>query len=179
MINVQPSMINYDLQKIKALVFDVDGVLSSEVIQTNDEGVLMRTVNTKDGYALRLAMTEGLHVAIITGAREEAIRRRYEGLQIQDIFLGSSVKTEKLQQLLDKYNLLTEEVLYMGDDIPDYPVLSACGLPCCPADAAPEIKAVCRYISPLKGGEGCVRDVLEQVLRVQGKWMHNDDAFGW
>ena len=116
-------MINYDLTKIKALVFDVDGVLSAETIQMSEEGLLVRTLNTKDGYALRLAVTEGLHVAIITGARKEAIRLRYERLRINDIFLGSSVKTDSLKQLLDKYNLSLDEVLYMGDDIPDYEVM--------------------------------------------------------
>lgn len=172
-------MINYDLRKIKALLFDVDGVLSAETIQTSDEGVLMRSVNTKDGYALRLAVTEGLHVAIITGAREQAIRRRYEGLQIEDIFLGSSIKTEKLQQLLEKYNLQKEEVLYMGDDIPDYEVMKQVGVPCCPRDAAPEIRDISLYVSHKNGGQGCVRDVVEQVLKAQGKWMANKDAFSW
>jgi len=172
-------MINYDLKKIKALAFDVDGVLSSETIQTDDEGVLMRSVNTKDGYALRLAVTEGLNVAIITGAHEEAIRRRYEGLHIHDIFLASSVKTESLRKLLDKYSLLPEEVLYMGDDIPDYEVMKQVGLPCCPRDAAPEIRDISLYVSHRDGGQGCVRDVIEQVLKAQGKWMANKDAFSW
>ena len=172
-------MINYDLKKIKALVFDVDGVLSSETIQTNDTGELLRSVNTKDGYALRLAVTEGLHVAIITGAREEAVRRRYERLHIPDIFLGSSVKTEKLKMLLAKYNLTADEVLYMGDDIPDYEVMKAVGLPCCPRDAAPEIRDISIYVSHKDGGRGCVRDVTEQVLKAQGKWMANADAFSW
>ena len=172
-------MINYDLTKIKALVFDVDGVLSAETIQMSDEGVLMRSVNTKDGYALRLAVTEGLHVAIITGAREEAIRRRYEGLCIHDVFLGSSVKTANLQKMLEKYNLSLDEVLYMGDDIPDYEVMQRCGCPCCPADSASEIKEISTYISPVMGGYGCGRDVIEQVLRAQGKWMADRHAFGW
>ena len=172
-------MINYDLRKIKALFFDVDGVLSSEVIQTNGEGELMRTVNTKDGYALRLAVIEGLHVAIITGARDEAIRRRYEGISIPDILLGSSVKTVRPQQMLDKYGLSPEEVLYMGDDIPDYEVMKQVGLPCCPSDAAPEIRDISLYVSHRAGGQGCVRDVVEQVLRAQGKWMKDEKAFSW
>lgn len=172
-------MINYDLTKIKALVFDVDGVLSAETIQTNNDGVLMRSVNTKDGYALRLAVNEGLHVAIITGAHEEAIRRRYQGLCIQDVFLGSSVKTANLQRLLDKYGLSLDEVLYMGDDIPDYEVMRQVGLPCCPRDAAPEIRDISLYVSHRNGGHGCVRDVVEQVLKAQGKWMANKEAFSW
>lgn len=172
-------MINYDLTQIKALVFDVDGVLSSETIQTSDDGVLLRSVNTKDGYALRLAVTEGLHVAIITGAREQAIRRRYEGLGIFDVFLGSSVKTEVMQKFLGKYGLSADEVLYMGDDIPDYEVMRQVGLPCCPCDAAPEIRDISLYVSHRSGGQGCARDVIEQVLKAQGKWMANKDAFSW
>ena len=172
-------MINYDLTQIKALVFDVDGVLSAETIQTGDDGVLMRSVNTKDGYALRLAMTEGLHVAIITGAHEEAIRRRYEGLGISDVFLGSSVKTEVMQKFLEKYGLSADEVLYMGDDIPDYEVMKQVGLPCCPADAAPEIRDISLYVSHRSGGMGCARDVIEQVLKAQSKWMANKEAFSW
>ena len=172
-------MINYDLTQIKALVFDVDGVLSAETIQTGDDGVLMRSVNTKDGYALRLAMTEGLHVAIITGAYEEAIRRRYEGLGISDVFLGSSVKTEVMQKFLEKYGLSADEVLYMGDDIPDYEVMKQVGLPCCPADAAPEIRDISLYVSHRSGGMGCARDVIEQVLKAQSKWMANKEAFSW
>lgn len=172
-------MINYDLTKIKALVFDVDGVLSSETILMNDEGMLMRSIDTKDGYALRLAVTEGLHVAIITGGHEESIRRRYESLRIHDIYLGSSVKTASMQDFLDKYHLSPDEVLYMGDDIPDYEVMKQVGLPCCPQDAAPEIRDISCYISHQSGGHGCVRDVIEQVLKSQGKWMANADAFGW
>ena len=172
-------MINYDLTKIKALAFDVDGVLSAETIQMNEEAVLMRSLNTKDGYALRLAVTEGLHVAIITGAREESIRRRYESLGIHDVFLGSAVKTESLKQLLEKYELSADEVLYMGDDIPDYEVMRQVGMPCCPQDAAPEIREISLYISHRNGGYGCVRDVVEQVLKAQGKWMANKEAFSW
>ena len=172
-------MINYDLTKIKALVFDVDGVLSAETIQMNEAGVLMRSLNTKDGYALRLAVTKGFHVAVITGAHEEAIRHRYEGLSIYDVYLGSSVKTDSLQHLIDKYQLSLDEVLYMGDDIPDYKLMQQVGLPCCPADAAPEIRDISLYISHRDGGQGCVRDVIEQVLKAQGKWMSDAEAFSW
>jgi len=167
------------LTKIKALVFDVDGVLSCETIQMNNEGVLMRSLNTKDGYALRLAVTEGLHVAIVTGAREGSIRRRYEGLGIHDVYLGSSVKTDKMSLFLEKYSLSPDEVLYMGDDIPDYEVMRQVGLPCCPRDAAPEIREISLYVSHRYGGQGCVRDVIEQVLKAQGKWMANKEAFSW
>ena len=172
-------MIDYDLTKIKALIFDVDGVLSAEAIVLHPNGEPMRTVNIKDGYALQLAVKCGLHVAIITGGRTEAVRKRYEGLGIQDVYLGASVKTREYAELMKKYDLKPEEVLYMGDDIPDYEVLKLVGLPCCPADAAPEIKSVCRYISHRNGGYGCGRDVVEQVLRAQGKWMEEEKAFGW
>lgn len=172
-------MINYDLSQIKALFFDVDGVLSAETVFLHPDGDPMRTVNIKDGYALQLAVKCGLHVAIITGGRTEAVRKRYEGLGIKDVYLGAAIKTKEYHELLEKYQLKPEQVLYMGDDIPDYEVLCEVGLPCCPADAAPEIKEVCKYISHRNGGYGCGRDVIEQVLRAQDKWMTHEKAFGW
>ena len=172
-------MINYDLTKIRALLFDIDGVLSAETISQGPDGEPVGTVNIKDGYALRLAQMSGLHIAIITGARPEAIRRRYELLGIEDIFLSCAVKMETYELLKAKYDLSDDEVLYMGDDIPDYEIMSRVGCPVCPADAAPEIKAISVYISHLKGGYGCGRDVVEQVLKAQGKWMSDKKAFGW
>lgn len=172
-------MINYDLKRIRALVFDVDGVLSRETIPVSSSGEPMRTVNIKDGYALQLAVKCGLHVAIITGARNEAVRLRYKGLGIDDIYIGASVKKDCLDELVLMYDLKPEEMLYMGDDIPDYEVMQFCGLPVAPADAAVEIKQLSKYISPVRGGEGCVRDVVEQVLRAQGKWMEESVAFSW
>lgn len=171
-------MINYDLKKIKALVFDVDGVLSRETIPVAITGEPMRTANIKDGYAIQLAAKCGLHVAIITGARNEAVKVRYKGLGVNDIYIGASVKKECLEELMLMYELSAEEILYMGDDIPDYEVMQICGLPVCPCDAAVEIKQLSKYISPVRGGEGCVRDVIEQVLRAQGKWME-EGAFVW
>lgn len=172
-------MINYDLKKIKAIFFDVDGVLSCETIPMDSSGEPMRTLNIKDGYAIQFAVKCGLHIAIITGGKTEAIRKRYQGLGVKDIYLGAAVKTREYNELMNKYNLKPEEVLYMGDDIPDYEVLTMVGLPCCPSDAAPEIKSVCKYISHKEGGKGCGRDVIEQVLRAQGKWMSHEEAFGW
>jgi 3-deoxy-D-manno-octulosonate 8-phosphate phosphatase (KDO 8-P phosphatase) len=172
-------MINYDLKKIKALVFDVDGVLSRETISMYPSGEPMRTVNIKDGYALQLAVKAGYHVAIITGARTEAVRVRYQGLGIKDIYIGASIKRDCFEELLTMYELQPDEVMYMGDDIPDYEVMQMCGLPCCPADAAHEIKALSVYISPQRGGEGCGRDVIEQIMRAQRKWMDESNAFGW
>lgn len=173
-------MINYDLTRIKALAFDVDGVLSvNNVVLFDENGQPYRTANIKDGYALQLAVKCGLRMAIITGGKSPAVRARYEALGIQDVFMGASLKIDCFDDWLAMYGLQPEEVLYMGDDIPDYEVLRACGCPCCPADAADEIKRICLYVSDKCGGEGCVRDVLEQVLRAQGKWMQEDTAFGW
>lgn len=172
-------MINYDLRKIKALLFDVDGVLSAETITMDAQGTPLRTVNIKDGYALQLAVKCGLHVGIITGASVQAIKVRFEGLGIQEVHLGCANKVAVYEDLLARLGIRHEEVLYMGDDIPDYPVMRLCGCPCCPADAAPEIREASVYVSHLRGGYGCGRDVVEQVLRAQGKWMQDQKAFGW
>ena len=172
-------MINYDLKKIRAVFFDVDGVLSCETIPQHPNGDPMRTVNIKDGYAMQHAVKCGLILAIITGGRTEAVRIRYEGLGLEEVILGAAVKIKAYNELREKYKLLNEEIAYVGDDIPDYEVLQQCGLPCCPADAAPEIKAMCTYISHKNGGQGCARDILEQILKAQDKWMHNSTAFGW
>lgn len=172
-------MINYDLTKIRALFFDVDGVLSTETITMHPNGEPMRSVNIKDGYAMQFAVKCGLILAIITGGRTESVRLRYEGLGLKDVILGASVKIKTYEELKQKYGLADDEILYMGDDIPDYEVMSKCGLPCCPADAAPEIKDRAIYISHKNGGYGCVRDVVEQVLKAQGLWMSDAKAFGW
>ena len=172
-------MINYDLTKIKALAFDVDGVLSAETITMDANGVPLRTVNIKDGYAIQLAVKMGLHIAIITGAKVDAVRVRYQGLGVPDVHLGCSVKMPVYESFLQKHGLTDEEVLYMGDDIPDLEVMRRCGCPCCPTDAAPEVISASIYISHLRGGYGCGRDVVEQVLRAQGKWLSDEKAFGW
>lgn len=172
-------MINYDLNKIRAMVFDVDGVLSKSTISLHPNGEPMRTANIKDGYALQLAVKMGLHVAIITGGHTNSVRVRYEGLGIKDVYLGCAVKLKTYEQFCSRYGLNDDEVLYMGDDIPDYEVMKRCGCPCAPSDAAPEIKQLALYISHLEGGRGCGRDVIEQVLRVQGKWLNDECAFGW
>ena len=172
-------MINYDLTRLKALIFDVDGVLSNSVMSVSPEGDPVRTANVKDGYAMHLAVKMGLHLCIITGARVESVRNRYEGLGIKDIYIASSIKVNDFNHFVEKYGLRPEEILYMGDDIPDLQVMSMCGLPCCPSDASPEIQSISKYISPYKGGRGCVRDVLEHVLKAQGKWIKDNHAFGW
>lgn len=172
-------MIDYDLTKIRAMMFDVDGVLSCATIPMDSNGVPTRTANIKDGYALQLAVKRGMKLAIITGGRVEAVGARYRGLGLQEVHLGCSIKLDVYKSLLAKWDLKPEEVLYMGDDIPDYEIMSQCGLPCCPADAAKEIKAISRYITTRRGGEGCVREVLEQVLTAQGLWEMDKIAFGW
>lgn len=172
-------MINYDLSKIRAVVFDLDGVLSAESIALAEDGTPLRTVNIKDGYAIQLSMKMGLRVAIISGCRIEAVRKRYEGLGMEDIYLGASVKIKVYDELLAKYGLNDSEVMFMGDDVPDLEVMRRVGCAVCPKDACPEVKAVSCYVSDRCGGQGCGRDVLEQVLRAQGKWLSDERAFGW
>lgn len=171
-------MINFDLTTIKALAFDVDGVLSKNIVLLAG-GQPQRTANIKDGYALQLAAKTDLQLAIITGGKSEEVRERYMNLGITDVYSGVSRKLAVFEDWLLKHQLLPEEVLYVGDDIPDYEIMERCGCPCCPADAAYEIKTIARYVSPYGGGEGCVRDIVEQVLRAQGLWMQQDTAFGW
>jgi 3-deoxy-D-manno-octulosonate 8-phosphate phosphatase (KDO 8-P phosphatase) len=172
------SSINYDLNKIKAFVFDVDGVLSCDVIPLHPNGDPMRTVNIKDGYALQLAVKKGYQVAIITGGYTEAVRIRFSRLGITHIYMKSAVKLNDYQDFLEKTGLQSEEVMYAGDDIPDYEVMKLVGLPVAPADAAPEIKRIAKYISHKNGGHGVARDVIEQTMKAQGNWM-GDEAFGW
>jgi len=172
-------MINYDLKKIRALVFDVDGVLSSSTITLSSAGEPLRTVNIKDGYALQLAVKSGLTVAIITGGNTLATRVRYEALGVKEIMMGQAIKIKAYEDLANRYGLDDSEVLYMGDDVPDYEVMRRVGLPVCPADACSEIKAISLYVSPKNGGQGCCRDVVEQTLRAQGLWMSSKEAFGW
>ncbi len=172
-------MIDYDLTKIKAVFLDVDGVLSTSTVFMDDNGVPLRSVNIKDGYAIQLAEKSGLHVAIITGGNSQSVVNRYKGLGVKEIHTSVRVKIDTYDLLLSKLGLQSSEVVYMGDDIPDFEVMSSCGLPCCPNDAVAEIQQISRYISPLTGGNGCVRDVIEQVLRGKGLWKLDKMAFGW
>ena len=172
-------MINYDLRKIRAIIFDVDGVLSCETITMGADGIPMRTANIKDGYALQLAMKLGLRMAIMTGANVEAVRHRYEALGLTDVYIGCSVKIKTYDAFLTKYGLKDEEVMYMGDDIPDLEVMRRVGCPVCPKDACPEVKEASLYVSHCRGGQGCARDVIEQTLRAHGLWQMNATAFGW
>ena len=164
------------LPNINTLIFDVDGVLTNGIITIMPDGELVRHMNIKDGYALKTAVDKGFNVCIISGGRNEGVRMRLANLGIKDIYLGAHNKIQQYNELVEKYNLKPENVLYMGDDVPDYPVMKLVGLPSCPNDAVQEIQSIAKYISDKKGGEGCVRDVIEQILRVQGKWDNNFDA---
>ncbi len=173
------SGIPYDLNKIKAFAFDVDGVLSPSTIPMHISGEPLRMVNIKDGYAIQLAVKMGFPIAIITGGNTEAVRKRFEGLGVKDIFLGASAKLPIYESWLKKYQLCDEEVLYMGDDIPDIEIMRRVGLAVAPRDAAVDIIEIAHYISTFDGGMGCAREVIEQVLRAQNKWMCDKKAFGW
>lgn len=164
------------LPNITTIILDVDGVLTNGYVTIMPNGELVRTMNIKDGYALKTAVDKGYRICIISGGTNEGVSKRLANLGIKDIYLGAHQKTEQWNLLKEKYNLNPSEVLYMGDDIPDLPVLMEVGLPCCPNDAAPEIQQISKYISYKKGGEGCVRDVLEQIMRVQGKWTEETEA---
>ena len=172
-------MINYDLKKIRTIVFDLDGVLSASTIPLAADGTPLRTVNIKDGYAIQLAMKTGLRIAILSGCKIEAVRRRYEGLGMEDIFLGAAVKIQVYEEYLAKYGYDDSEVMFVGDDIPDLEVMRRAGCAVCPKDACTEVKEVSCYISQYDGGYGCGRDVIEQTLRAQGKWLKDEKAFGW
>ncbi len=160
-----------ELTKVKAFVFDVDGVLSSATQLLSPEGETVRTSNLKDGFALIYAVKIGIPIGIITGGNTIEVISRCEKIGITNIYTGTLKKLPCLLDFLKKNNLNADEIMYMGDDLPDYPAMRMVGVPVCPSDASPEIKAISHYISDKKGGEGCVRDVIEQVLRSQGKWI--------
>jgi len=160
-----------ELMKVKAFVFDVDGVLSAATQILSPEGETSRTSNLKDGFALVYAIRIGYPICVITGGKTIEVIKRCEKIGILDVYTGTLKKLPSLYEFLEKYSLSADEVMYMGDDLPDYPAMKAVGVPVCPMDASPEIKAISHYISDKNGGEGCVRDVLEQVMRAQGKWL--------
>ncbi len=163
------------LKKIRGVLLDVDGVLAESRLLVTEEGLLLRTMQSKDGYALKVAVRAGVHVGIITGGTNPGVRIRLEKLGVQHIYMGAEVKLPYFEELIQQWQIDAEEVLYMGDDIADIPVLQRVGLKTCPADAAADVKAIVDYISPYRGGNGAVRDVLEQLLKLQGKWPYNSD----
>lgn len=162
-----------DLKQVRAFILDVDGVLSHQAQNLAPDGELIRTSCTKDGYALMYAVRKGYIVAVISGGGAPGVRERLEklGVKNEDIYLKVSNKVEVLEEIVQRYSLQKEEILYMGDDIPDYNIMLRVGIPVCPLDACEEIKSIARYISDVIGGEGCVRDVISQVLKARGDWM--------
>lgn len=173
------SKIDYDLTRIRAIAFDVDGVLSPSCIPLGEDGMPRRMVNIKDGYALQLAVKAGYIIAIITGADSPAVKERFMSLGIKDIYLKAGVKIKVLHEWMVLHGLSADEVAYAGDDIPDYEVMRTVGLPVAPRDAAHEIKEIARYISPCDGGYGVGRDLIEEIMRARGDWMKDEHAFGW
>ena len=161
------------LKEITTFVFDVDGVLTDGTVTVFPNEEPIRVFNAKDGYALQLAVEKGYNVAIITGGKSMAVKQRLESLGIKDIWIGASNKIDALEELIMMRNLKLENIAYMGDDIPDLYVMQKVALPCCPQDAAPEIKSISKYVSHKNGGKGAVRDIIEQVMKVQGKWVKN------
>ena len=157
-------------KEVETFIFDVDGVLTDSKVLVTEEGHLLRSMSIKDGFALKTAVRQGYNVAIITGGKSEGVRLRLEGLGINDVYTGISDKIEAYENYIEKYDLDERKILYMGDDLPDLPVMRRVWVPTCPTDAQPELFEVATYISPLQGGAGCARDVIEKVLRLNGDW---------
>jgi 3-deoxy-D-manno-octulosonate 8-phosphate phosphatase (KDO 8-P phosphatase) len=166
------SMLNFKerLNKITTIMFDIDGVLTDGKVLVMESGEMVRNVYSKDGYALNQAVNKGYRVVIISGGNNLAVKNALARNGIKDIFIKQHDKLACYVDYLQLHNIMDEEVVFMGDDLPDHEIMSRVGLAVCPNDAVAEIKLLCQYISPKKGGEGCVRDIIEQVLRVQGKW---------
>ena len=158
------------MNDITTFIFDVDGVLTDGSVHITETGEMQRIMNIRDGFALKAALESGYNVCIISGGNNAGVRIRLENLGIKEIHLSAPDKVFTFNEYLEKYDLKAENVLYMGDDIPDYHVMKLVGLSTCPQDAVPEIKAISGYISHINGGRGAVRDVIEQVMKVQGKW---------
>lgn len=161
---------------IKAFVFDVDGVLTNGTLIILPNGVMARTMNVKDGYALQLAVKKGFKVAIISGGKSTEVIERLNLLGVTDVYMNVHNKVEALENFVDKYQLDKTDILFMGDDIPDIAVMQEIGLPCCPADAVDEVKEISKYISPNSGGQGCVRDVIEKTMKLNNLWTHEQNV---
>jgi 3-deoxy-D-manno-octulosonate 8-phosphate phosphatase (KDO 8-P phosphatase) len=166
------------LQRITTFIFDYDGVMTDGTVYMDSNGDPLRTSNVKDGYALQLAGKLGFHLAVISGAVVTNITKRLNMLGVRDVFTGIPDKVVKLEEYMEQYGLKPEEIVYVGDDIPDMKVMQRVGIAACPADAAPEIRRICQFVSERPGGHGCVRDIIEQTLKAQGKWM-SAEAFSW
>jgi len=172
--------VNYKsiLKNISTLVFDVDGVFTDNRVILIPGMDPVRTFSARDGYAMQYAIKKGLRLVIITGGRSESVTERLTEMGVENVFSGVRNKVKKLNEYAAENRIPYEEILYMGDDIPDLKVMELVGLACCPQNAVSEIKNICNYVSPVKGGFGCVRDIIEQTLKVQGKWL-DDDADEW
>ncbi len=175
------SKVDYNLTQISAIAFDVDGVLSPSTIPLGHDGIPARMVNIKDGFALQLAVKRGYKIAIITGADSSAIITRYKALGITDIFTKCGMKLDRFKQWLIDIGVRQENAAFVGDDLPDYESMEYAGLAVAPADAADEIKEIATYISPVKGGYGVARDILEEIMKAQNNWATSkkEKAFGW
>lgn len=173
------SKISQDLTRFKAAIFDIDGVLSHQTVNMDPAGRPVRTTNVRDGYALAQCAKLGFTIGIITGGKGDQIELRYEPLGVKHMYLWANDKLPCLHDFCDKTGIQPHEIIYCGDDIPDLPVMRKVGLAVCPADAAPEVKEIADYISPVIGGEGVARDILEQLLKAQGKWNNSSEAYGW
>ena len=165
-------------KNVNTFIFDYDGVMTDGTVYMDSNGDPLRTSNVKDGYALQLASKLGYHLAVISGAVVTNITRRLNMLGVQDVFTGIPDKVVKLDEYMKQYGLKPEQIVYVGDDIPDLRVMRQVGVAACPADAAPEIQQICHYVSERTGGKGCVRDIIEKTLKVQGKWM-TAEAYSW
>lgn len=157
-------------EKIKVFVLDMDGVLTDGMLYMQENGELLRRMNIKDGYAMQLAIRKGYKVYVISGGKSEAAKLRLEKLGITSVYMAVEDKKDLLQQLIASHSFEKENILYMGDDMPDISAMNLAGLKCCPQDAASDIKNISDYISPLPGGQGCVRDVIEKVLKINDNW---------
>lgn len=173
------SKTSYDLQQIKAVAFDIDGVLSPVTIPVGPDGVPQRMANIRDGYALQLAVKKGLKLAIISGGCTESSRLRYSALGFKDIFLGIADKSECILQWMHDNRLSREQVAYVGDDIPDIPPMHQVGLAVAPADAASDVLQVAGYITRAAGGHGVARELIEQILRAKGLWLSDPSVYSW
>ncbi len=163
------------LNEINTFIFDVDGVYTDGSLLIDNDGNLLRTMNVKDGYATKVALNKGYNVCIITGGNNIAVKSRLASLGITDIYLNCHDKIEAFEDYCSKKNITPNQILYMGDDLPDLPVMNRVGLPTCPQDAVAEVKNASQYISHINGGKGCVRDVIEQVLKVQENWIKTEE----
>jgi 3-deoxy-D-manno-octulosonate 8-phosphate phosphatase (KDO 8-P phosphatase) len=158
------------LTRIRTIMFDVDGVMTDGKVLVMENGEMVRNMNSKDGYALNLAVKKGYRLVVISGGNNLAVKNALSRNGVTDVFIRQHDKLACYQEYMALHGLKDEEVMFMGDDLPDHEIMSRVGLAACPQDAATEIKALCQYISPKNGGEGCVRDIIEQILRVQGNW---------